>query len=96
MVHPEYADLAEPLVRFACHRLLESDRRPIYCQVREYEGAVINALRASGFLPKTTRVLLVRHMAYLAVRQRVVPALEQRVIYGVKGLGTASSRQTMR
>ncbi|WP_069804811.1 hypothetical protein [Thermogemmatispora onikobensis] len=96
IVHPEYADLAEPLVRFACQRLLESDKRPIYCQVREYEGAVINALRASGFAPKTTRVLLVRHMAYLAVRQRVVPALEQRVIYGVKGLGTANSRQTMR
>ncbi|MBX5451534.1 MAG: hypothetical protein IRZ24_15850 [Thermogemmatispora sp.] len=96
IVHPEYADLAEPLVRFACQRLLASDRRPIYCQVREYEGAVINALRTCGFAPKTTRVLLVRHMAYLAVRQRVVPALEQRVIYGVKGLGTANSRQTMR
>nr|BBH94082.1 hypothetical protein KTA_22810 [Thermogemmatispora argillosa] len=96
IVHPEYADLAEPLVGFACQRLLASDRRPIYCQVREYEGAVINALRACGFAPKTTRVLLVRHMAYLAVRQRVVPALEQRVIYGVKGLGTANSRQTMR
>ncbi len=96
IVHPEHAELAAPLVRFACKRLLEGDVRPIYCQVREYEAAVIDALRASGFEHTTTRVLLVRHMAYLAMKQRVVPALEQRVIYGVKGLGTVNSRQTMR
>jgi len=29
----------------------------------------------------------------MVMRQRTVPALEQRVVYGVKGLGTVNSRQ---
>jgi GNAT superfamily N-acetyltransferase len=96
IVHPEHAELAMPLVRFACRRLLESGLRPIYCQVREYEGAVINALRAGGFEQTTARILLVRHMASLAIKKRVVPAMDKRVIYGVKGLGTVNSRRIMR
>jgi len=32
----------------------------------------------------------------LAMNPRAVPALEQRVAYGVKGLGTVNSRQTTR
>ena len=67
--------------------------RPISCQVREYESSVITALRNSGFEQTSTKVLLVRHIALLAMRQRTVPALEQRVVYGVKGLGTVNSRQ---
>ena len=70
--------------------------RPIYCQVREYEPLVINALRSSGFEHVSTKALLVRHIALLATNPRAVPALEQRVVYGVKGLGTANSRQSMR
>jgi len=61
--------------------------------VREYESFVIAALRNSGFEQASTRALLVRHIALLAMRQRTVPALEQRVAYGVKGLGTVNSRQ---
>jgi hypothetical protein len=96
MVHPEHAELAEPAVRFGTQRLLERDARPIYCQVREYDSSVINALRSSGFEHVSTRALLVRHMALLAVNPRTVPALEQRVVYGVKGLGTVNSRQATR
>src|SRR6266700_2466237 len=77
-------------------RLLERDARPIYCQVREYDSSVINALRSSGFEHVSTRALLVRHIALLAMNPRAVPALEQRVAYGVKGLGTVNSRQTTR
>lgn len=96
MVHPEHADLAEPVLRFGVQRLLEGDRRPIYCQVREYESLVINALRSSGFEHVLTRAMLVRHIALFATNPRGVPALEQRVVYGVKGLGTVNSRQSMR
>ncbi len=96
MVHPEHAELAEPLVRFGIRRLQEHGVRRIYCQVREYESFVIAALRNSGFEQAFTKVLLVRHVALLALRQRTVPALEQRVAYGVKGLGTVNSRQTTR
>ena len=94
MVHPEHAELAEPLLRFGARRLLEGSVRPIYCQVREYESFVINALRSSGFEHVSTKALLVRHIALLATNPRTVPALEQRVVYGVKGLGTVNSRQT--
>lgn len=96
LVHPEHAEMAEPLVRFGTQRLLERDARPIFCQVREYDSSVINALRSSGFEHGSTKALLVRHMALLAMNPRTVPALEQRVAYGVKGLGTVNARQTTR
>jgi hypothetical protein len=93
MVHPEHADLADPILRFGTRRLMEGGARPIYCQVREYESSVINALRSGGYEHASTRALLVRHLALLATNPRTVPALEQRVVYGVKGLGTVNSRQ---
>jgi hypothetical protein len=93
IVHPEHPELAEPLLRFGIRRLQEHSVRRIYCQVREYESFVIAALRNSGFEHTSTRAMLVRHIALLAMRQRTVPALEQRVVYGVKGLGTVNSRQ---
>jgi hypothetical protein len=96
IVHPEHAELAEPLLQFGMRRLLSTSVRRIYCQVREYESSVITALRTSGFEHTGTRVLLVRHMALLAMKPRAVPALEQRVVYGVKGLGTVNARQTTR
>ena len=93
IVHPEHSELAEPLIRFGIRRLQEEGVRRIYCQVREYESFVIAALRNSGFEHTSTRAMLVRHIALLVMRQRTVPALEQRVVYGVKGLGTVNSRQ---
>lgn len=92
-VHPEHADLAEPLLRFGIRRLQEFSVRRVYCLVREYDSFVITALRNSGFEQASTRVLLVRHMASLAMRQSTVPLLEQRAVYGLKGLGTVNSRQ---
>jgi hypothetical protein len=94
IVHPEHAELAEPLLKFGVRRALEGGVRRIYCHVREYESAVIAALRSSGFEHAGTKVLLVRHLALLAMNPRTVPALEQRVVYGVRGLGTVNSRQT--
>src|SRR5205085_11393098 len=93
--HPAHAGIAEPVLRFGIRKLQEKDvtTRSIYCQVREYESFVIAALRNSGFEHTATRAMLVRHIALLAMRQRTVPALEQRVVYGVKGLGTVNSRQ---
>jgi len=95
IVHPEHSELAEPLLRFGIRRLQEEGvtTRRIYCQVREYESFVIAALRNSGFEQASIKAMLVRHIALLAMRQRTVPALEQRVVYGVKGLGTVNSRQ---
>ena len=94
MVHPEHAELADPILRFGTQRLMEGGARPIYCQVREYESSVINALRSGGYEHVSTKALLVRHLALLATNPRTVPALEQRVVYGVKGLGTVNARQS--
>jgi len=97
MVHPEYTDLAGPLIQFGIRRLLDADVRRIYCLVREYDAFVNTALRDSGFEQVFTKDLLVRHIALLATRQSTVPLLEQRAVYGLKGLGTVNSRQkTMR
>ncbi len=92
-VHPEHTELAEPLLRFGMRRLLDTDVRPIYCLVREYDASVITALRNSGFEQANIKVLLVRHIALLAMRQSTVPLLEQRAVYGLKGLGTVNSSQ---
>src|SRR6266702_2360847 len=85
-------ELAKLLLRFGIRKLQDQGvtTRSSYCQVREYESFVIAALRNSGFEQTTIRALLVRHIALLAMRQRTVPALEQRVVYGVKGLGTVN------
>ncbi len=93
IVHPEHTDLAEPLLRFAISKLLGVDVRPIYCLVREYDAFVITALCNSGFEQVATKVLLVRHIALFATRQSTVSLLEQRAVYGLKGLGTVNSRQ---
>jgi hypothetical protein len=93
MIHPEHAELAEPLIRFGIRRLQEGGVRRVYCLVREYDSFVITALRNSGFEQTSIKDLLVRHMALLAMRQSTVPLLEQRAAYGLKGLGTVNSRQ---
>jgi len=93
IVHPEYTELAEPLLRFAIRRLLRANVGRIYCMVREYDASVITALRNSGFEQDLTKILLVRHLAALATRERTVPLLERQAVYGLKGLGTVTSRQ---
>ena len=92
-VHPEHAELAGPLLQFGIRKLQEKNVRRIYCLVREYDSFVITALRNSGFEQTATKALLVRHLALLATRQSTVPLLEQRAVYGLKGLGTVNSRQ---
>jgi hypothetical protein len=93
IVHPEHRELAEPLLQFGIRKLLGIDVRRIYCLVREYDSGVITALRDSGFEQASIKMLLVRHVALRATRQSTVPLLEQRAVYGLKGLGTVSSRQ---
>ena len=62
------------------------------CLLREYESAVVDALRAAGFEHWGSHALLVRPLTARALREQMAPALEPRVVYGVKGLGTAPSR----
>jgi hypothetical protein len=92
MTHPDDADVAPALLRFALRILAREAPRPVICEVRDYETAVVDALRAAGFEHIGTHALLVRHLTARALRRRAIPALEPHVVYGVKGLGTAQAR----
>lgn len=92
LAHPDEADVAPALVRFGLRVLAHEAPRPVVCEVRDYETAAIDAVRAAGFEHIGSHALLVRHLTARALRQRFVPAVESRIVYGVKGLGTAQSR----
>lgn len=92
MAHPDEPETALALVRFGLRVLAREAPLPVVCQVREYEGPIIDALRAAGFEHVGSHALLVRHLTLRALRNREVPALEPRVVYGIKGLGTAPTR----
>lgn len=92
MVHPDNANLAQPLVQYGLRLLWEGGRKPVYCQVREYETDVITALHSQGFEHFATRALLVRHLTIRAMHGHFAPLFEHRVAYGVKGWGTVHSR----
>jgi hypothetical protein len=91
MAHPDEPDVAPALVKFGL-RVLAAEPRPVVCHVREYEGASIDALRAAGFEHTGTHALLVRHLTMRALRKREAHAVEPRMVYGVRGLGTAHTR----
>jgi hypothetical protein len=92
LAHPDDADVSPALLRFGLRVLAREAPRPVVCLVREYESAVVDALRAAGFEHWGSHALLVRHLTARALREQMAPALEPRVVYGVKGLGTAPSR----
>jgi hypothetical protein len=89
MAHADEPEMASALVRFGLQLLAREAPRPVVSQVREYESASIDAVRRAGFEHCATHALLVRHLTLRALRYREVPALEPRVVYGVRGLGTA-------
>lgn len=106
-VHPEHTEIAPEVIRFALHRLCQKgivpgthpNQNTVICQIRDYEGGAIDALRCEGFTHVDTKAILVRHLTLRAFTEQTLPALEKgRVNYGVEGLGTvrSSSIQTIR
>ncbi|GEM_PF-344463 len=61
VLHPEVGTLREPLLHEALGLLAEWPERPIFCDVREYEGYLADSLEQCGFRHLMTRQLLVRH-----------------------------------
>jgi hypothetical protein len=92
MAHPDDPGVSAALLRFGLRVLACDAPRPVFCQVRDYETAVVDALRVAGFQHIGTHALLVRHLTMRALRRREVPATEGRMAYGVRGLGTAPTR----
>jgi hypothetical protein len=92
MTHPDEPDLSPALIRFGLRVLAQQARLPVICHIREYETTGVDALCAAGFELVGVRALLVRHLTMRALRPQEVSALEPRVAYGVRGLGTAQTR----
>jgi len=92
LTHPDDDDLALALLRFALRVFAQEEPRPVICQTREYETEVIDMLRAAGFNRIGSHALLVRHLTARLAWNSGVPALDSRMVYGVKGFGTAPTR----
>jgi hypothetical protein len=73
VVHPGAHEVATGLVRWALQMLAQQPARPVYCNVRQYEGGVRAALEAEGFEHHATRTLAVKHT--LAWSKTPVPEL---------------------
>ena len=61
LVHPDRRDLAAGLITWGLSSLSDQPVKPIYCNVRQYENGLREALAAAGFQPHGTRALMVRH-----------------------------------
>jgi hypothetical protein len=60
VVHPAAGDIIDDLVQRALAQLADQTDKPLYCNVRRYEGGVRAALDAAGFELYASRALLVR------------------------------------
>jgi hypothetical protein len=66
------------LVAWALATLIGQPPRPVYCNVRQYEAGLRDALQAAGFELDHTRTLMVKQTAAWAKVpiQELVPALK--------------------
>jgi hypothetical protein len=80
LLHPDGRDLAEGLVAWGLDTLAGQPARPVYCNVRQYENGVCEALEQAGFQLYETRSLMVRHtVAWIKTpASEAVPALKSR------------------
>lgn len=92
LAHPDSQPVACALLAFALRVFAADDTRAIVCLARDYETATIEALRAAGFERVGSHALLVRHLMARVAWNHEVSAFDPRIVYGVKGLGTAQSR----
>jgi hypothetical protein len=78
VLHPERAQQGSSLLLQGLRLMAEWAPRPIYCDVRDYEGFLTDALEQCGFERVMTRMLLVRHTtASVRVKSpRTLKALE--------------------
>ncbi|MGH2504928.1 MAG: hypothetical protein ACRDID_20655, partial [Ktedonobacterales bacterium] len=92
LAHPDSQPVACALLTFALRVFAADDTRAIVCLARDYETATVEALRSAGFERAGSHALLVRHLMARVAWNPDVMAFDPRMVYGVKGLGTAHSR----
>jgi len=89
-LHPQVYDQAKRLLQEGISLLPSGSRLPIYSDVRDYEGYVVDALEWMGFEVLVSRVLMVKSLTIpiREPRRMLMPALER----PADRLPTASSR----
>lgn len=95
VLHPEISDRGERLVREALSLFRGWPKRPIFSDVREYEGYLTDGLERCGFRRVMVRRLLVHHTTVM------MPAVEQtwtsqRIERAVKRAPTVSSTRLIK
>lgn len=72
VLHPGRADQSTLLLEQALAMIRHWPARPIYCDVRDYEGYITGVLERAGFEHLMTRMLLVRHITnYVRVKRPI-------------------------
>jgi len=107
LVSPAAPQAAESLLRWGLHRVAEQAGKPVYVNIRKYEGGVLSALASAGFELYAVRSLMVKPtVAWVkATVQELVPALKgtvepvppafhvHRGVEGGSGASLAADRQ---
>lgn len=89
LLHPDYLEHTDELVKTSIARLAKYGPQPIYCTIRNYETDLAWSLKDAGFREFQTRFLLVKHTA-VRVRRKAFDPLPQ--VEGVETAPTASVR----
>lgn len=76
VLHPELANQGDALLHQALTLFRGWQPRPIFTDVRDYEGYVLDELERAGFQRRMNRTLLVRHTTAAVRAVRARPALE--------------------
>lgn len=78
LVHPDARNVADELFRQGLATLAGQSAKPVYCNVRKYEGGIRAGLEAIGFELYATRAMMVKHtVAWIKTPvQELVPALK--------------------
>ncbi len=92
LVHPEYPDLPELLLRFAAGAAGKLNGGPLYCAVREYQGGLVGALDEIGFRQKSSQALLVKHTVVHVLERRLIPVLGKAPRKTLPGVMSGSPR----
>jgi hypothetical protein len=61
LLHPDARHLAGEVIHWGLASLADQSTKAIYCNVRQYENGVREALQATDFAPYATRSLMVKH-----------------------------------
>ncbi|RME42778.1 MAG: hypothetical protein D6796_13940 [Caldilineae bacterium] len=81
MIHPDASDMAAPLLSAGLRQLNRKPHQPVYCNLRTYHSDLTTHLRACGFQPVASQMVLVKHTTVRTKEflTRLLPAFDSAV-----------------